>query len=79
VFAYAGHPSWAFMIINRAPSSGTFRVQLVTTHLRTIDAGNCDIVARQGIWGWRLHLPVDEIARIQLMHAGVPIMSAAFA
>lgn len=78
VFAYAGNPSWVFMTIEHAPTSGTFQVQLVTTSHRTIDVGSCEITSGKGTWGWRLYLPVHDIASIQLVQTGAPIMSATF-
>ncbi|MGH8971431.1 MAG: zf-HC2 domain-containing protein, partial [Actinomycetes bacterium] len=78
-FAYEGSPSWVFVTIKSAPSSGDYRVQLVTTDQRTIDVGRCRIVGGKGSWGWTSDVRVGDIARIQLVHPGVPTMAADFA
>jgi hypothetical protein len=53
-------------------------VQLVTTSHRTIDVGECVVSDGRGSWGWTLYAPMRDVARIQLLHGGVPIMSGRF-
>ena len=77
-FAYEGSPSWVWLTIDDAPSSGTYQVQVVTTEGRTVDVGECEIRDGKGSWGWTLRVPVSEIARVQLLRSGVPTMSADF-
>ncbi len=77
-FAYEGTPSWVFITIDSAPSSGAYQVQVVTTDRRTIDIGLCRIVGGKGSWGWTLDIPVSDISTIQLLRSGVPTMSADF-
>ena len=78
-FAYEGSPSWLFVTIESAPSSGDYRVQLVTTDNRTIDIGRCQIVGGKGSWGWTSDVRVKDIARVELVRSGVPTMTADFA
>lgn len=77
-FVYQGSPSWVFLTIDSAPSSGNYQVQLVTTDDRTIDVGRCQVIGGKASWGWTLEVPVRDIARIQLLRSGVPTMSADF-
>jgi putative zinc finger protein len=77
VFAYQGTPSWVFITIDSAPSSGRFQVQLITDH-RTIDVGWCQVTSGKGAWGTTIQVPIGEIRRIQLSRAGIPSMSAHF-
>jgi hypothetical protein len=77
-FLYAGGPSWLFLTIESAPSSGRYQVQLVTTDRRTVDIGWCDVTSGRGSWGRTIDVPVSDIRRIQLLRAGVPAMSAQF-
>jgi hypothetical protein len=77
-FLYAGGPSWLFLTIKSAPSSGRYQVQLVTTDRRTVDIGWCEISSGRGSWGWTIDVPVSDIRRVQLLRAGVPAMSATF-
>jgi hypothetical protein len=77
-FAYEGTPSWVWLTIDAAPSSGTYQVQVVTKQGRTVDVGECEIRDGEGSWGWTVRLPVSEIARVQLLRSGVPTMSADF-
>lgn len=75
-FLYEGGPSWLFLTIESAPSSGRYQVQLVTTDRRTVDIGWCDVSSGRGSWGRTIDVPVSDIRRIQLLRAGVPAMSA---
>ncbi len=77
-FVYAGDPSWLFLTIDSAPSSGRYQVQLVTTDRRTVDIGWCEVSSGRGSWGRTVDVPVSDIRRIQLLRAGVPAMSAEF-
>jgi len=77
-FAYQGSPSWIFVSLDSAPSSGTYQVQLITTDHRTIDVGLCAVTNGKGSWGTTIKLPIRDISRIQLLRAGAPIMSARF-
>jgi hypothetical protein len=77
-FLYAGGPSWLFLTLESAPSSGRYQVQLVTTDRRTIDIGWCDVSSGRGSWGRTIDVPMRDIRRIQLLQAGVPAMSATF-
>jgi hypothetical protein len=77
-FLYAGGPSWLFLSIEEAPSSGRYQVQLVTADRRTVDIGWCDVSSGRGSWGRTIDVPVSDIRRIQLVQAGVPAMSATF-
>jgi hypothetical protein len=78
VFAYEGTPSWVFITLESAPSSGTYQVQLITTDRRTIDIGWCQVRSGRGAWGTTIEVPVRDISRIQLLRAGVPSMGARF-
>jgi len=77
-FVYAGSPSWLFLTIESAPSSGRYRVQLVTADRRTVDIGWCEVASGRASWGRTIDVPVSDIRRIQLLRAGVPAMSATF-
>jgi hypothetical protein len=77
-FAYQGSPSWVFIAVDSARSSGTYQVQLVTTDRRTIDIGVCEVTNGEGSWGTTIQIPIRDISRIQLLHAGAPTMSAHF-
>ena len=77
-FAYQGSPSWVFISLESAPSSGTYQVQLITTDHLTIDIGLCRVRNGKGSWGTAIQVPIRDINRIQLLRAGVPTMSARF-
>jgi len=77
-FAYQGSPSWVFVSLDSAPSSGTHQVQLITTDHRTIDIGLCEVRNGTGSWGTTIQVPIRDISRIQLLRAGTPTMSARF-
>jgi hypothetical protein len=78
VFAYQGEPSWVFVSIDAAPSSGRYWVQLITTDQRTINIGYCNVTAGKGSWGATVPVAIHDIGRIQLSRAGSPSMSARF-
>jgi hypothetical protein len=78
VFAYQGVPSWVFVSIDSAPSSGRYWVQLITTDQRTINIGYCNVTAGKGSWGAAVPVAIHDIGRIQLSRAGTTSMSARF-
>jgi len=77
-FAYQGSPSWVFISVESASSSGTYQVQLITTDHRAIDIGLCGVTDGKGSWGTTIQVPIRDISRIQLVRAGAPTMSARF-
>jgi hypothetical protein len=77
-FAYQGSPSWVFLSLESAPTSGKYLVQLITNDHRTINIGMCRVTSGKGSWGGIVEVPIRDIVRIQLVRAGVPSMSARF-
>ncbi len=77
-FAYQGAPSWVFISLVAAPSSGTFEVRLITTDDQTIDIGRCQVRNGKGSWGSDIQVPIRDIERIHLVRPGVPTMTARF-
>ena len=78
VFAYQGAPSWVFVDIDSAPSSGRYWVQLITTDQRKINIGYCNVTAGKGSWGATVPVAIHDIGRVQLSRAGTTSMSARF-
>jgi hypothetical protein len=73
VFAYQGSPSWLFMTVESGPS-GEYQVRAITDDGRTLDLGTCWVRDGAGSWGTTVDTPIRDIAAVELISEGDPVM-----
>lgn len=78
LFAYEGSPSWVFVTIADAPTSGSYEMQLVTRDgdARTLD--ECVLSADGGSCGSEIDVPLREVILIRMTKPGEPSLIAHF-
>ena len=67
VFAYAGSPSWVFVLLTGSTDSGTYAVELITREGTNVRLGSVSITDGRGTFGSTLSVSLREVARIQLV------------
>jgi hypothetical protein len=72
LFAYEGSPSWIFVTIANAPTSGSHAVQLVTKDGDERRLDECILNAGGGSCGGEIDVPLREILLIRLTKPGEP-------
>jgi Putative zinc-finger len=75
MFAYQGSPSWLFMTVSSGPS-GEYQVRAITDDGRTLDLGSCWVRDGVGSWGTSVDTPIRNIAQVELVSDGDPVMVA---
>lgn len=65
-FFYQGNPSWLLVTISAAPTDGLFDILAIDRHGAAHHVGACQITHRTATAGYRIPLPVAEIAQVQL-------------
>lgn len=74
VFLYQGNPSWLLVSVTTAPADGAYRMTILDRAGSLHYAGTCRIVDRTGTAGYRLPVPVSNVAEVQL-HAPTPAVA----
>lgn len=70
VFAYAGSPSWVFVLLTGSTGSGTYAVELVTREGSHVRLGWVNVTHGRGTFGSTLSVSLRDVARIQLVEGG---------
>lgn len=65
VFAYQGSPSWLFYVLDGRYSTGRYTEQIVTRSGRTLTLPPFGLI--DASWGIATPVPVDDIARVELI------------
>jgi hypothetical protein len=66
VFAYAGSPSWLFVLLEDARGSGRWNVELQTAKGRRVRLGSFDVDRGRGSFGRALPVPLREVERVSM-------------
>jgi hypothetical protein len=66
VFLYQGNPSWLLVTVFAAPADGAYDVLVVDRNGGAHPAGTCQVTGGSGTAGYRLTLPVSNVAKVQL-------------
>lgn len=77
-FAYQGSPSWVFLVVKAAKSSGVYRATLVRTDGVRVPLGEVAVTGGQGSWGTTITPAVRQVSQIVLSKADTPDIVAAF-
>jgi len=77
VFAYAGSPSWIFVLLTGSADSGTYAVEMITREGTDVRLGSVKITHGRGTFGSTLSVSLRDVARIQLV-AGEDSLTAEF-
>jgi Putative zinc-finger len=70
VFAYAGSPSWVFVLLTGSTGSGTYAVELITREGTVVRLGSVTITNGRGTFGSTLSTSLRDVERIQLNDGG---------
>jgi Putative zinc-finger len=70
VFAYAGSPSWVFVLLTGSTGSGTYAVELITREGAVVQLGSVSITNGRGTFGSTLSTSLRDVERIQLVDGG---------
>jgi hypothetical protein len=77
LFAYQGHPSWVFLVVEQAPSPERFTVEYVTLQGSIGTIGDGVALSTDSPWGTVLPVAVHEIAVVRVLDAdGDLVLSA---
>jgi len=74
VFLYQGNPSWLLVSVTAAPADGAYRMTILDRAGSLHPAGTCRIAGRTGTAGYRLPVPVSNVAEVRL-HAPTPAVA----
>jgi hypothetical protein len=70
VFGYEGRPSWAFVLVQEAGSSGRWKVELRTRGRGRITLGSFEVSRGRGSFGRAIPVPLDEVIRVSVVERG---------
>lgn len=79
VFAYAGSPSWVFVLLTGSTGSGTYIVELITREGTSVQLGSVNVTNGRGTFGSTLSVSLRDVARIHLVEGdGEGLLKAEF-
>jgi hypothetical protein len=70
VFGYEGHPSWVFVLLDRASGTGRWKVELGTRSRGRIALGSLHATDGRGSFGRALPVPLREVSRVSVVERG---------
>jgi hypothetical protein len=71
LYLYQGAPAWAIVALTAAPAAGAWDMSVVTRGGLRYPMGVCTVTGHSGVRGYALPMPVDDIAAVDLDHAGI--------
>jgi len=71
LYVYQGAPAWAIVKLTAAPAAGAWDMSIVTRDGLRYPMGVCTVTGHSGVTGYALPMPVDDIAAVDLDHAGI--------
>jgi hypothetical protein len=71
LYLYQGAPAWAIVALTAAPAAGAWDMSIVTRGGLRYPMGVCTVTGQRGVTGYALPMPVDQIAAVDLDHAGI--------
>jgi hypothetical protein len=70
VFAYAGSPSWLFVLVQGARGSGRWMVELDTRARGRITLGSFELSRGRGSYGRAIPVPLRAVTRVSVAERG---------
>jgi hypothetical protein len=77
VMLYEGSPSWIFMTVQDAPSSGWVSCEVVTTHGTKLVVGTFWLHSGYGAWGSSLPVAASDVGSTKVMRPDGAIVASA--
>jgi hypothetical protein len=71
LYLYQGAPAWAIVALTAAPAAGAWEMSILTRAGLRYPMGVCTVTGHSGVTGYALPMPVDQIAAVDLDHAGI--------
>lgn len=76
VFLYQGHPSWLMVTVTAAPTDGRHEIRVLERGGAAHTVGSCQLAGGAGTAGYRLDIPVAQVAGVQLRQGEVVQLTA---